>query len=435
MVLFNNLASHPSTFNYIVSQTENSPIANDPFAALRYREFRNYAIARFFFIFTLNMQITLIYWKVYEITKKEFSIGLIGLIEFIPAFCLAFYSGYLIDKADKRTLLLRSIIGNVVCTAALCFVTSAFALQQFSTSTNLLIIYAIVFCIGLLRPFSGPTSFALLTQLVPKEIITNATTWHTGIWQVGAVAGPAVGGILYASVGITNTFYLMLLFLSIAVTGMYFIEKKPILNKERNETIVESVVKGFRFVWHTKEVLGAISLDLFAVLFGGAVALLPAYADKILHVGAKGLGMLRSAPALGAVLVLILLTFQPLKKKQGIIMLWCVAGFGICTIVFGVSKFFWLSLGMLFLAGALDGISVIVRSTILQLKTPDDMRGRVAAVSSIFIMSSNELGAFESGITANWLGLVPAVVVGGCLTIAVVAFTFIKAPSLRKLEY
>jgi MFS family permease len=410
-------------------------MSKDPFQSLRFAEFRNYIISRFFFILVLNMQATLIAWKVYDLTKDPFSIGLIGLVEFVPAFLMAFYSGHLIDRSDKRNLLFKSVTGNFMLTAILCFFTSAFAIAHFPQTWLLLMIYFVIFCTGILRSFSGPTSFALLSQLVPRELLANATLWHSGSWQVGAVTGPALAGLLYASIGITNTFYLMLILMSIAIAGLAFIKPKPFAGQKRQEKIIESIKQGFRFVWRSKEVLGALSLDLFAVLFGGATALLPVFADKILHVGPEGLGMLRSAPALGSVVVLMMLTFRPLKKRQGIIMLLCVAGFGICIIAFGLSNVFWLSLLTLFLSGILDGVSVIVRSTILQLKTPDEMRGRVAALNSIFIMSSNELGAFESGVAARLLGTVTAVVFGGGMTLAVVIYTWIKAPTLRKLEY
>ncbi|HYE55173.1 MAG TPA: MFS transporter [Chitinophagaceae bacterium] len=407
----------------------------DAFHSLRYPEFRNYIISRFFFILVLNMQATLISWQVYDITKDPFSIGMIGLVEFAPAFCMAFYSGYVIDKSDKRNLLFRAIVGNFILTSLLCFFTTDLAAGIFSRTWLLLVIYFVVFCIGILRSFSGPSSFALVSHLVPREHLANATLWHSGSWQVGAVSGPALAGLLYGSIGITYTFYLMLLLMSIAVTGMYFIKPKPFTGTKREEKIIESIRQGFRFVWRSKEVLGAMSLDLFAVLFGGATALLPVFADQILHVGPEGLGMLRSAPALGSVVILMLLTFRPLKRAQGRIMLFCVAGFGLCIITFGLSDLFWLSLLALFISGILDGVSVIVRSTILQLKTPDEMRGRVASLNSIFIMSSNELGSFESGVAAKLLGTVPAVVFGGGMTLAVVVFTWFKAPGLRKLQY
>lgn len=410
-------------------------MSKDPFRSLKYPEFRNYIIARFFFILVLNMQATIISWKVYDITKDPLSIGLIGAVEFAPAFFMAFYSGHVIDRSDKRNLLLRSVAANFILTALLCFITSSYAALAFSQSWVLLLIYFVIFCTGILRSFTGPTSFALVSHLVPREQLANATLWHSGSWQVGAVTGPALAGILYASIGITNTFYLMIILMSIAIAGLVFIKPKPFLGERRQEKILESIRQGLRFVWRSKEVLGALSLDLFAVLFGGATALLPVFADKILKVGPEGLGMLRSAPALGSVVVLMLLTFRPLKNSQGKIMLLCVAGFGICIIVFGLSQVFWLSLLALFISGILDGVSVIVRSTILQLKTPDEMRGRVSALNSIFIMSSNELGALESGVAARLLGTVTAVVFGGGMTLAVVVYTWIKEPTLRKLQY
>ncbi|HYC28144.1 MAG TPA: MFS transporter, partial [Chitinophagaceae bacterium] len=379
-------------------------MSKDALQSLRYPEFRNYILARFFFILVLNMQATLILWKVYELTRDPLSIGTLGIVEFVPACIMAFYSGHVIDKSDKRNLLLKSVGGNFMLTALLCFFTSAYAVAHFTHTWLLLSIYFVVFGTGILRSFSGPTSFALLSHLVPRNLLSNATLWHSGSWQVGAVTGPALAGLLYGSIGITNTFYLMLILMSIALAGLVFIKPKPFIGERRQEAFLESLIQGFRFVWHSKEVLGALSLDLFAVLFGGATALLPVFADKILHVGPEGLGMLRSAPALGSVVILMMLTFKPLKRKQGTIMLLCVAGFGMCMIAFGLSTVFWLSMLALFISGILDGVSVIVRSTILQLKTPDEMRGRVAALNSIFIMSSNELGAAESGVAAKLLG-------------------------------
>jgi MFS family permease len=381
------------------------------------------------------MQATLVSWTVYDMTKDPFSIGLIGLVEFVPAFVMAFFSGYVIDRNDKRKMLVLSIAGNLLLTMMLTFITSDFSASLFSKHTVLWVIYGVVFCTGIVRVFAGPTSFALVSQLVPRENLPNAITWHSGTWQIAAVSGPALAGILYGTTGITKTFFLMILFMCVAVFGAALIRPKPVVQSQLREPMLKSIREGFRFVWRTKEVLGALSLDLFAVFFGGATALLPYFADVILKTGPKGLGMLRSAPALGAVLILLLMTFRPLKKMQGKTMLICVIGFGISIILFGLSEFFFLSLFALFMSGMLDGISVIVRSTILQLKTPDEMRGRVASLNSMFIMSSNELGAFESGTAAKLIGVVPAVVFGGCMTIAVAVATWFKAPELRKLEY
>jgi MFS family permease len=405
------------------------------YQALRHREFRLYIISRFFFILVLNMQATLISWKVYEITKDPFSIGLIGLIEFVPAFAMAFYAGHTIDRNDKRKLLLFSIGGNLLLTMILTLTTLPMTMNAVGQDMTLLIIYAVIFCIGIMRAFSGPTSFALVSQLVPKEELPNAITWHSGSWQIGAVTGPALAGLLYGKAGITPTFYGMIAGLVVALSSIFLITAKPPSPQKAGESVLESIRQGFRFVRRSREILGTISLDLFAVFFGGATALLPYFADVVLKTGPEGLGMLRSAPAIGALFILTVVTIRPLKKQQGQLMLFCVAGFGMMIILFGISQIFWLSMFALFMSGVLDGISVIVRSTILQLKTPDEMRGRVASLNSIFIMSSNELGAFESGLTSRLFGVVPAVIFGGGMTLAVVVITWFKAPGLRKVEY
>jgi len=404
-------------------------------SVLRHAEFRAYIASRALFILVLNMQVTLVSWKVYEITKDPFSIGLIGLFEFVPAFLAAFYSGYVIDRSDKRRVLVLSVAANLLLTAAFTVVTGEAAAEALSRPTVLAAIYGIAFCSGLARAFSGPTSFALVTRLVPKEEMPAAITWHSTSWQVSAVGGPALAGILYAKAGLTPTFAAMVAAMALALLASLRIGPKPPEPVPEGETMLQSIREGFRFVWRTREVLGALSLDLFAVFFGGATALLPYFSEEILGRGPEGLGLLRSAPSLGAVVLMLWVTFRPMRRHQGRSMLLSVAGFGACTILFGLSTHFWLSFALLFLSGIVDGISVIVRSTILQMRTPDEMRGRVAALNSIFIMSSNELGAFESGITARWMGVVPAVVFGGCMTLAVAAFTWVKAPTLRKMEY
>ncbi len=402
---------------------------------LRHPEFRLYIFSRFFFILVLNMQATLISWKVYEITKDPFSIGLIGLIEFVPAVIMAFFAGHIIDLSDKRKMMLAAMAANVVLTLTLTGITSNFSLQTFTSSMILAVIYVVVFCTGILRSFSGPTSFAMVSQLIPKDELPNAITWHSGSWQIGAVSGPALAGILYGTIGVTPTFSIMIGLFVAALIPISLMRPKPPVPQTGQESMLLRIREGFRFVWRTKEVLGTMSLDLFAVFFGGATALLPYFADVILKTGPQGLGMLRSAPAVGSLFVLAWVTFRPLQKQQGKLMMLCVAGFGAMIILFGLSQMFWLSMFALFMSGVLDGISVIVRSTILQLKTPDEMRGRVASLNSIFIMSSNELGAFESGFTSRLMGVVPAIVFGGTMTLAVVVFTWLKVPTLKKLEF
>lgn len=405
------------------------------FSALAYQEFRYYILARFFFILVLTMQATLISWKVFELTKDPFSIGLIGIFEFFPAFVMAFYSGYIIDHNDKKKLLAYSIAANLLLTIAFAFITTLYASSQFSKNTILYTIYMIAFGTGIARAFSGPTSFALISRLVPREEMSNAITWHSGIWQISSVGGPAMAGILYASLGMEISFRLMIVMMLFAVVSSLFIKAKPPISVEKKEKIIKSIQEGFRFVWNTKEILGALSLDLFAVFFGGAVAMLPYFSDIILKTGPAGLGILRSAPALGAVVLYFSINFIPLQKKQGRTMLICVAGFGVTMIVFGLSTYFWFSVAALFFSGILDGVSMLVRSSILQLRTPEHMKGRVSALNSIFVMSSNELGAFESGFMSRLMGVVPSVVFGGCMTIGIVIFTWIKNPAIKKMEY
>jgi MFS family permease len=405
------------------------------FSSLKYPEFRIYLIARYIFIMVLTMQATLISWKVFEITKDPFSIGLIGLVEFVPALIMAFYSGYVIDRNDRKKLFHYSIGANLILTILFAYVTSEYASTLLNQSTILLSMYGIVFCTGIARAFSGPSSFALVSGLVPKEAIPNAITWHSGSWQIAAVAGPAIGGLLYAATGITFTFILIILSLIIAITILFFISPKPAPEQIEKESMVKSIREGFRFVWKTKEVLGVLSLDLFAVFFGGATAMLPYFSDVILKTGAQGLGLLRSAPAVGAITLMLLINFIPLKKNQGRIMIWCVGGFGLSIILFGLSNMFWISALALFASGFLDGVSIIIRSTILQLKTPEEMRGRVSSLNSIFIMSSNELGAFESGMMSKLIGVIPSVIVGGGMTLAIAGLTWFRLPAVKKIEY
>ncbi len=383
----------------------------------------------------LTMQATLISWKVFEITHDPFSIGLIGLVEFVPAVIMAIYSGYIIDKSDKKKLLHISISANLLLTILFAYITSKQASTFLSQHTVLIIIYIIAFCTGIARAFSGPTSFALVSMLVPKEKIPNAISWHSSSWQIAGVGGPAIGGLLYGSMGITFTFTLMIIMMSISVLILFFIGPKPPTVQLKAEPMLKSIREGFKFVWNTKEILGVITLDLFAVFFGGATALLPYFSDVILKTGAEGLGILRAAPGIGAIIVMLVINFIPMKSNQGKWMLLCVAGFGLSIIIFGISNWFWISFAALLISGLLDGISIIVRSTVLQLKTPEEMKGRVSALNSIFIISSNELGAFESGFASRIMGVVPSVIFGGAMTIGIVVYTWFKIPGVRKIKY
>ncbi|MDQ6902968.1 MAG: MFS transporter [Bacteroidota bacterium] len=413
----------------------NPAIKNDPFASVKLLEFRNLIIGRFIFIMGLRMMATLVGWWIYLLTNDPFAIGLIGLSEVIPAVSLALYAGHVIDQSEKKKLLLKGVILYLVAAILLVFISGSFVASHLTNHWIAICIYIVIFGTGIIRAFTGPVFSAMIAYIVPREHLQNATTWSQGSWLSASVTGHAVGGLLIAGLGITGT----LISVSSLVTLSFFflikIKKKPALNIKGVVRTWESVKEGLRFVFKTKELLGAISLDLFAVLFGGAVALIPIYARDILKVGPEGFGFLNGASDLGSIVMVVILTLFPLQKKQGKKLLLAVAGFGICIIVFGISRLFFLSFAALLISGMLDAISVVVRGTITQLKTPDNMRGRVMSVTSMFVNSSNELGQFESGMMAKLLGTVPSVIFGGSMTLFVVFLTWFKAPTLRKMEY
>nr|HPH88076.1 MFS transporter [Chitinophagales bacterium] len=406
----------------------------DPYLALRYKEFRAYVLARFLITIALTMQAVIIGYEVYELTNSKMLLGLIGLTEAIPAIGIALYGGYVADKSEKRNMLVAFISLYTVMCALLLVFTHSDMIASIGKENVVILIFFIIFFTGIARSFSGPASFGLAAQIVPREVYQSSITWASTAWQSGAVLGPAVGGILLGKAGITFTFGIIVVFLCIAIISLLMIDKKPIQFIPKGESVYESAIQGLKFVYHNKVILSCISLDLFAVLFGGAIALLPVYAKDILHVGAEGLGWLRASQAMGAILMLLFLAYFPIKKNAGKILLGAVFGFGIFIILFGISKLFWFSMFCLIMSGALDGISVSIRHTIVQMATPDEMRGRVSAVNSMFIGSSNEIGEFESGATASLMGTVPAVIFGGCMTCLVVIVTFFTSPSIRKLE-
>jgi len=408
---------------------------SDPFAAIRITEFKNLLFGRFVFIMALRMMTTLVGWWIYQLTNTAFAIGLVGLSEVIPAVSFALYAGHVIDISEKRWMLLRGVLLYFITASVLLFLSTRFTKEYLSNHWIAICIYGVIFCTGIIRSFTGPVFNVILAHIVPRNVLQNATTWNQGTWLTASVTGHALGGLLIAYLGITGALSAIASIILIAFILMSRIKPKPPLNEKGEQRTWESVKQGLRFVFNTKELLGAISLDLFAVLFGGAVAMVPVYARTILHVGAIGYGWLNAASDIGSICMVILLTISPLHRKQGRTLLMVVAGFGICIIVFGLSKFYFISFLALMASGMLDGVSVVVRGTIMQLKTPDNMRGRVMSVNSMFINSSNELGQFESGLAAQILGNVPSVVFGGCMTLLVVIITWFKAPSLRKLEY
>lgn len=407
---------------------------NDPYAALRFKEFNIFLLVRFAMVFAWSMQFIVIEWQVYTITKDPLSLGIIGLMEVIPAVGMALFAGHIVDQKEKRNLLIKCIFGFSVISFGLFMLSLPSVLETYETKTILYGIYALVFCGGLVRAFLGSTIFSLIALIVPKKIYPNAATWSSTTWQMASVLGPALAGFSISIIGVHWSMCVIFGFSLLALTALFNISKKPILNPKIGEPVFQSLKEGLTFVFKTRAVLGALTLDMIAVLFGGAVALLPIFAQDILHVGSEGFGVLRAAPAVGAAITMLGSTRFPLHKNAGKKLLLAVFGFGVCMIVFGLSTYFWLSVIALFLSGAVDGVSMIIRQTILQLKTPDNMRGRVASVNSMFVGSSNELGAFESGVTAKLMGTVTAVVFGGSMTLLTVGLTAIVSPKFRKLD-
>jgi MFS family permease len=407
---------------------------NDPYAALRFKEFNTFLLIRFAMVFAWSMQFIIIEWEVYRITKSALSLGIIGLMEIIPAVAMALFAGHIVDQNEKKGLLLKCILGFSVISFGLFLITWPPVITGLSTASILYVIYFLVFLGGIVRSFLGPTIFSLLALIVPKKAYSNAATWSSSVWQVGAVVGPAIAGFLINLIGVHWSMCAVFACSLFALLVLTQIEKKPILNPKIGEPVLQSLKEGVKFVYTNKTILNALTLDMAAVLFGGAVALLPIFALDILKVGSEGFGFLRAAPAVGAIITMFFTAYVPVNKNAGMKLLTAILLFGVCIIIFGLSTSFWISLAALFFSGVVDGISMVIRQTILQIKTPDHMRGRVASVNSIFVGSSNELGAFESGLTAKLMGTVSAVVFGGSMTLIIVIFTGFISPEFRKLD-
>ena len=406
----------------------------DPYQALRYREFNIFLLLRFAMVFAWAMQFIVIEWEVYSLTKNPLSLGIIGLMEVIPAVSMALFAGHIVDQKEKKGLLVKCILGFSVISFGLFLLTWPKVIGDLSPTVVLYSIYTLVFLGGLVRAFLGPTIFSLLSLIIPKKAYANAATWSSSVWQIGAVMGPALAGFSINWIGVHWSMCLVFGFSLLSLIALSQISKKPIVNPKIGESIKDSLTEGLNFVFKNQIVLGALSLDMIAVLFGGAVALLPVFAQDILKVGAEGFGILRAAPAVGAFITMLVSAYVPLYKNAGKKLLAAIFVFGLSIILFGLSTSFWLSVFALFLSGLADGISVVIRQTILQLKTPDHMRGRVGAVNSIFVGSSNELGAFESGATAKLMGTVTSVVFGGSITLLTVIVTALKSPTFRNLD-
>jgi MFS family permease len=396
-------------------------------APFRYPNFRFYLLARFLTTVSSEMQSVAVGWQIYEMTHKALDLGFVGLAQFLPGICLFLLTGTVADRVPRERIVRACAAGFGVCSALLLF----FTWRHVSTPYPL---YAVLLLNGTVRAFNAPASQAFLPLLLPREIFQNAVAYNSSVFQTATIAGPMAGGILYGLTGSPVPVYVSAV-VGYAAAFVLFGLLRVLPQARASANRAGGVIwEGLRYIWRTKLVLGATSLDLFAVLLGGAVALLPVYAREILHVGAPGLGVLRSAPGVGAVLTSLAVARWPLSRRAGLAMLWCVAGFGVFTVAFGLSHSMVVSLVMLFLIGASDTISVIVRTTMIQLSTPDEMRGRVSAVNMVFIGASNEVGQFESGLTAHWFGAVPAVVLGGVGTVVIVVVWAWLFPGLRRLD-
>ena len=402
-----------------------SRLTNPGRVAFAYPDFLRYQIARFCIVTSLEMLSVAVGWQVYDITHRALDLGLVGLAQFLPGIFLFLVSGHTADRFDRRKLLIGCYSGFALCSALLLAVSSLRAVYP---------IYAVLLLLGVVRSFNGPVSRSLLPQLVPEQHFPNAVAWNSSIFQTATILGPAMGGLVYAFSRGASAVYAIAFLVSIAAVLSTLRIKLRTKSRPREVVNWTTVLAGFRYIWHQKIILSSISLDMFAVLLGGSVALLPVYAREILHTGPWGLGLLRSAPGVGATVMAVLLAHRPLRKHVGVTMLWCVAGFGVFTIIFAVSRSIVLSMIALLFVGATDMVSVVIRGTLVQLGTPDSMRGRVNAVDMLFIGVSNEFGEFESGLTAHWFGAVPAVALGGIGTLIVIAIWAGIFPELRKAD-
>ncbi|MBF6023509.1 MFS transporter [Lysobacter niastensis] len=402
-------------------------------ALLHNRGFVGLLVYRLLAMLSYQIVAVTVGWHVYELTRDALALGLIGLAEVIPYFCFALFAGYAVDHLPRRKLGMAACIGLLVTTLTLAAVAGGVLPAGFG-GFGTLTIYAAIAVNGVVRAFLAPVYMSLFARVLKREQFARGAGVSSVVMQSGLVLGPAMGGLLVAWGGKTSAYLVAAGFAAAAAIAVISLRvTEPPMPSER-APVFKSIGEGLRFVFNTQVVLGAQALDMFSVLFGGAVALLPAFINEILHYGPEALGLLRAAPAAGAVLVGVYLARHPLQRNAGRILLFAVAGFGLCIIGFALSRQLWLSALLLMMSGMCDGVSVVVRSTILQLATPDHMRGRVSSINGIFIGSSNELGAFESGVAARLLGLVPSVIFGGCMTLAVVGITARLAPKLRRLD-
>jgi MFS family permease len=392
------------------------------YAALQSRDFRFFLTARTCIIIAIQIQMVVVGWQVYQITGDEFSLGLIGLAEAIPAISVALYAGHLADVIERKKIILACSTLLVACCAALAYF--AYEPASFIQKFGAIPVYSVVFVTGFARGFLQPANFSFMPQLVSREHYTNAVSWYSTMWEGASVAGPALAGLLIKFYGIEISYMVSTVLMVFGLISYALVNRKPLPPVTAEQGTIEKIKAGIKFVFSNQIILAAISLDMFAVLFGGAVAMLPAFATKILDSGPDGFGYLRAAPSIGAITMAIYLTHNPIKKNIGKILLWAVAGFGVCMIGFGLSTFFWLSFALLIGSGVFDCVSVIIRGTLIHTLTPENM----------FVGSSNEIGQFESGAAAKLMGLVQSVVFGGCMTLLVAGITAKKADKLVALD-
>ncbi len=409
--------------------------APDAYAALRIPNFRRYIVALFTLTLGLQIQGTVVGWQVYDLTKDPLALGLVGLAEALPAISMSLVSGHVADTHDRRRIALWALAALVLCSLGLWLLAHDTPLGAgLSVRQRVNAIYGVIVASGVARAFLQPARQALSAELVPRELFTNSVTWRSGSWQMAAVLGPALGGVLYAIGGTALGYAADVGFMVVATLVMFAVRHTSPVREERSEPMATALTGGLRYVFGDPMLLSALTLDLFSVLFGGATALLPVFAAEILHVGPGGLGILRAAPAVGAVCTSIALTRFPPFARTGRNLLLAVSGYGVSMIGFGVSTTLWLSVVLLALGGAFDMVSVVIRSVMLQSRTPEKLLGRVSAVNQIFIGSSNEIGAFESGVAARAFGTVPSVVLGGMATLGVVGLVAWRNPALRRLR-
>jgi MFS family permease len=408
-----------------MAEPENS--SNAARIAFTYPDFTLYQLARFLIVAGLEMQSVAVGWQIYEITHRPLDLGLVGLAQFSPGILLFLATGHAADTLNRRKLLMACYAGFGVCSTLLLI----YALSGYH---KVLPMYGIVVLLGVVRSFNNPASRSLLPQIVPEEHLQNAIAWNSSVNQGGTILGPSLGGLIYAVANGPAAVYATSMLAAAAAAFLMSQVKLRARARSKEPVSLKSVLAGLHYIMEKKIILGSISLDLFAVLLGGAIALLPVFAAEVLRTGPWGLGLLRASPAIGAGSMALLLAHRPFRSRAGVTMLWCVGGFGAFTVLFGISRSLVLSMIALMLVGSMDMVSVVVRSTLVQLATPDEMRGRVSAVEMIFIGASNEIGQFESGLTAQWFGAVPAVILGGVGTLIITALWAWNFPELRRVE-